>query len=247
LENGSRNEHATHGTDMASDRFLAVIAHELRNPLSALTHAVEMAKVVAGPEPLMHTALATMSRQLLLIKRLVDDLMDLGRMAAGHLTLGLAPVRLQDVVAQAMEMCAALVAARGHRTNVVVKDPELVVVGDRDRLVQVVANLVGNSAKYTPPNGEIRVIVERSDSAATIRVVDTGIGIAAQDLREIFAPFSQVHTYSPREGLGIGLFVVKSLIELHGGTVEAASEGPGAGSTFTVRLPLPATPGPPAA
>ena len=239
MEQGSGDGRGADSTDIASDRFLAVIAHELRNPLSALSHAVEMAKAVAGPEPLMHTALATMSRQLLLIKRLVDDLMDLGLMAAGHLTLGLAPVRLRDIVAQSMEMCAALVAARGHRTNIVLKDPELIVVGDRDRLVQVVANLIGNSAKYTAPNGEILVIVERRDSAATIRVVDNGIGIAAQDLREIFAPFSQVHTYSPREGLGIGLFVVKSLVELHGGTVEAASEGPGTGSTFTVRLPLP--------
>jgi signal transduction histidine kinase len=225
---------------MAGDRFLAEIAHELRNPLSALHHAVDMAKTIGSTEPLMQTALATMSRQLVLLKRLVDDLMDLGRIAAGHLTLGLAPVRLGDVVARSMEMCAASIAARGHRTRVVVDDPELTVAADRDRLVQIVTNLIGNSAKYTPPNGEISVLVQRDSTAATIKVVDNGIGIAAGDLQEIFAPFSQVHAYSPREGLGIGLFVVKSLVELHGGTVEAESQGPGAGSTFTVRLPLPA-------
>ncbi len=220
------------------DEFLAMLGHELRNPLAPILTALQLLRLRGAAE--------TCNRELLVIERqvnhlvqLVDDLLDVSRVTGGKIRLTRRPVELADVIARAIEMASPLLEERRHRLDVSVPRAGLCVDGDRARLAQVFANLLTNAAKYTEPCGDISLVAERHEDAISVRVRDTGTGIPADLVPRLFDPFVQSSRTLDRSqgGLGIGLTVVKSLVELHGGVVEAHSEGVGHGSEFTVRLP----------
>jgi signal transduction histidine kinase len=181
-----------------------------------------------------------MERQMRHLVRLVDDLLDVGRITSGKLQLRTQQVLVADVLATAVESTRSLIETRGHQLAVDIRAPELTVEADPDRLVQVFSNLLTNSAKYTERGGSIRLILEREHEEAVIAVADNGIGIPAQSIANVFEMFSQLGSPSScaEGGLGIGLALVHRLVQMHKGAVSAASEGLGKGSTFTVRLPL---------
>jgi signal transduction histidine kinase len=183
-----------------------------------------------------------MERQMRHLVRLVDDLLDVGRITSGKLQLRTQQVLVADVLETAVESTRSLIETRGHQLAVEIRAPDVTVEADPDRLVQVFANLLTNSAKYTERGGSIRLVLEREDEEAVIAVADNGIGIPAQSIASVFEMFSQLGGPSSRAegegGLGIGLALVHRLVQMHRGAVSAASEGLGKGSTFTVRLPL---------
>jgi signal transduction histidine kinase/CheY-like chemotaxis protein len=223
------------------DEFLAMLGHELRNPLSPIVTAIELMKL-GGSD---HAAgLQLVERQVHHLIHLVDDLLDVARITRGQLELVRVPVELGVVVARAIETASTLIESGRHVLSVEVADG-LVVDGDVVRLAQVIANLLVNAAKYTPPNGHIWVDAHRDGHEAVLRVRDDGVGITPDMLDNIFDLFAQVPQDLARSqgGLGLGLSIVKMLTEKHGGTVSARSAGRGLGSEFTVRLPL-ATPEP---
>jgi signal transduction histidine kinase len=222
------------------DEFLALLAHELRNPLAALRNMLEVLKRCAGDRGLARQARDTMERQLLQLVRLVDDLLDVNRIARGKLALQLAPVALASVVQRAVETCSPLVAQRGHRLRVELPPAPLRLHGDAVRLTQVLANLLTNACKYTPAGGDIRLRAVAGDGVVDIAVQDNGAGIPPDQLDAIFGMFTQVERTRAQAqgGLGIGLTLVRQLVEMHGGTVRALSRGLGEGSEFVVRLPL---------
>ena len=179
-------------------------------------------------------------RQAHLLERLVDDLLDLTRVGAGKVDLQRRPVALQDLVAAAVDDVAELTRKRGHRVDVVLAEGQVMVEVDRDRMHQVMVNLLTNAAKYTPPGGRIWVKAAREAEEAVFRVEDNGLGIPPEMLPRIFDLFTQVDSarHQSQGGLGIGLALVKNLVTLHGGSVQVRSDGPGKGAEFTVRLPL---------
>jgi signal transduction histidine kinase len=222
------------------DEFFATLAHELRNPLFALRNGLQIMRAAApGAEP-MQSAVSMMERQLAHIVRLVDDLMDVERIGSGKVQLQRRTLSLRQTVAAGLESCAAAITSRGHVVNIECADDSLCVFGDADRLAQVFSNLLSNSAKYTEPGGKLNVTIARDGLWGVVRVTDNGIGIPPEDLPRVFDLFSQVGSHATRAdgGLGIGLALVRSLVELHGGSVDAQSDGAGRGSTFTVRLPI---------
>jgi PAS domain S-box-containing protein len=222
------------------DEFLALLAHELRNPLAPLRNGLEAMRLTSGlPDPLIH-AREMMDRQLSHLIRLVDDLLDMSRLSRGKMELRRSRIRLADVIASAVETARPLIDAAGHELKVTLPKEAVVLDADLTRLVQVVANLLTNSAKYTARGGRIWLTAEVGDGTVSVVVKDTGIGIPADALPRIFDMFSQVNRSIERTtgGLGIGLALVKGLVEMHGGTVSAESMGPDAGSTFIVRLPV---------
>jgi CheY-like chemotaxis protein/anti-sigma regulatory factor (Ser/Thr protein kinase) len=180
-----------------------------------------------------------MDRQLTQLMRLVDDLLDVGRISTGKIRLKLQRLTLPHVLANAIEETRAAIESRHHEVLVHIQPGQHRVRGDSARLTQVIANLIENAAKYTEPSGQIRLSLSQEDRAEVVRVEDNGIGIPAGELPHVFDLFSQVRSLQGKsaEGLGIGLAIVRTLVELHGGTVAAASSGLGRGSTFTVRLP----------
>jgi PAS domain S-box-containing protein len=222
------------------DEFLATLSHELRNPLAPISNAVQallMREAGADPDRGLHELMA---RQLRHVTRLVDDLLDISRIDRGTTELRREPLDLVEVANAAIEMNRALLDARGHRLQLELPVGSVPIDADRTRIEQVVSNLLNNAARYTPAGGEIAVILERAGEAAVLRVRDTGIGIRTELLPRIFEPFLQGDRVpgSVHEGLGLGLALVRALVELHGGSVAAASAGAGRGSEFTVRLPL---------
>jgi len=222
------------------DEFIAILSHELRNPLTPICNGLGILQRAPGT-PAADKALAIMDRQLGHIVRLIDDLMDVSRIARGMLRLQLAPVDLRTIVGEAVEASRPFTAMAGHRMECRITEDPLPVLADDTRLVQVIGNLLGNAARYTPPGGRIDVVASRTAGEAVLQVKDTGIGIAPAELSRIFDQFVQAdgaETRSKHGGLGIGLSIVKQLVEMHGGTVSAHSAGRGAGTTFTVRLPL---------
>jgi two-component system CheB/CheR fusion protein len=225
--------------DRRKDEFLAVLAHELRNPLAPIQNSLELLRLSPTPEAL-ERARTRMERQLRQLVRLVDDLLDVSRIRTGKIRLQLAPVDLAAAVRTAVEACEPAIREAGHALTVSGLDEPLPLVADPARLVQVVSNLLTNAAKYTPRGGQVTVRVGREGSWAVLRVADTGIGIPTGMLTRVFDLFTQVETEQTRAGggLGIGLSLVKTLVEHHGGQVSAASEGPGRGSEITVRRPL---------
>ncbi len=239
IEDRRQAEAALTAADRRKDEFLAVLGHELRGPLAPLRDGLEVLKRAGGDPAVADPVLAMMGRQMANLVRLVDDLLDVSRINRGKVRLRAEPLDLRAVVDRAVETARPLVDARGHDLAVDLPDEPLPVTGDPDRLTQVVANLLHNAAKYTEPGGHIRVTAER-DGAAVLAVRDTGIGIPPHVLPTVFDLFAQGDRAldQAQGGLGIGLTVVKSLVELHGGAVAAASDGPGTGATFTVRLPL---------
>jgi signal transduction histidine kinase/CheY-like chemotaxis protein len=223
------------------DEFLAMLAHELRNPLSPLVHATEiMRRRDAGADAHTRKILEIMRRQTSHLARLVDDLLDISRVTRGKIELRPEEVSLWDVVNNAVEVNRALIEAKGHELALMPPPRALLVHADPVRLTQVVSNLLHNAAKYTPASGRIQVEAGIDGQEAFVRVTDNGIGIAREMLDAVFDLFAQVPTPAEQSlgGLGIGLTLVRSLAEMHGGRVTAHSAGLGKGSSFCLRLPL---------
>lgn len=221
------------------DEFLAMLAHELRNPLAPIRNGLAILQMAEGDPAVVRRIRGMMSRQVDHLGRLVDDLLDVSRITRGKVELRLEAVDLNTVLARAAEAARPLIDARRHRLIVTQPGRPVTVSADPTRLTQVVGNLLTNAAKYSDEGGRIDLTLEEENGAAVVRVRDTGLGIPAEMLPRVFDLFTQVGRTLDRSdgGLGIGLTLVKSLVELHGGTVSAASEGPGQGSEFTVRLP----------
>ncbi|QEL14918.1 PAS domain S-box protein [Limnoglobus roseus] len=226
--------------DRRKDEFLATLAHELRNPLAPVRNGVQILRATLPGDDRTGKTLSMMDRQLGHMVHLVDDLMDVARVSSGKVVLRKERVELRAVVDAAVESTRQTVEAGGHELAVDLPAEPLVFDADKTRLVQVLANLLSNAAKYTPHGGRIAVSARRADGHAEVRVADTGVGITAEMLPKVFEMFTQVGTSLERSqgGLGIGLTLVKRLVEMHGGSVSAESPGPGRGSTFVVRLPL---------
>jgi CheY-like chemotaxis protein len=231
-------EEALMEADRRKDDFLAVLAHELRNPLAPIRNSLEAMKLDQVTQT-QRKPLEIIERQLSNLVRLVDDLLDVSRITSGKLELRLEEVALSDIVEAALETVRPYVDRARHRLEVRMPAIPIRLQADRMRLAQVLANLLHNSAKYTPPGGLIRLHAELTAEGIEIRVEDNGIGIPLQSLQHVFRMFAQMEGVRGRTvgGLGIGLALVKVLVEMHGGTVDAQSEGEGRGSTFIVRLP----------
>jgi signal transduction histidine kinase/ActR/RegA family two-component response regulator len=224
--------------DRRKNKFLATLAHELRNPLAPVRNAVALLKSRTQRDPLVDRVTQVIERQVSLMARLMDDLLDIGRITNDRMELRRERVDLVTIVRDAVEMCQPLILRSGHEISVMAPQPSIVVEADPARLGQVFGNLVNNACRYMAPNGQLWVTIERSGSDAVVTITDTGIGIPPEQLASIFEMFSQVdRTNRTHGGLGIGLHLVKRLIEMHGGQVSAHSDGPGLGSRFTVRLP----------
>jgi PAS domain S-box-containing protein len=225
--------------DRRKDEFLATLAHELRNPLAPIGNAVAV-MALKTTDPSVKWARDIIDRQVSQLRRLVDDLLDVSRITQGKVALRLEPVVLADVVRAAVDTSRPLIDAARHQLVVELPQAPVRFVGDAVRLSQCLSNLLNNAAKYTPPGGVIELRVEAASGELTIRVRDNGIGIAPDALGSIFEMFGQADRGLDRSqgGLGIGLTLVRSFIGMHGGTVDARSDGPGRGSEFCVRLPL---------
>src|SRR5581483_3761238 len=220
----------------AKDELLAMLGHELRNRLAAVRNAIVSAQL---DDTQRERALGIARRQTEQLGRLVDDLLDVARITKGRLGLRKAPVYLADVIERALESTRALVEDRGHVLTLSLPPDGLRVEGDVARLEQVVVNLLGNAAKHTPPGCRIAVAAERRGTEAVLRVSDDGVGIAPDVLPRVFDPFVQAERGLDRAqgGLGVGLTLARSLVELHGGRIEATSAGLGRGAEFVVHLP----------
>jgi PAS domain S-box-containing protein len=222
------------------DEFLAMLAHELRNPLAPISAAAELLKLSGNNPERAIKAGEVISRQVRHMTELVDDLLDVSRVTRGLVRLDTQDLDLKAIVANAIEQVRPLIEARRHVLTTRMGAGHIVVHGDRTRLVQAVTNLLGNAAKYTPQGGEIALEVVVQGAQVSIAVKDNGIGIDAGLLPHIFDLFTQAERTPDRAqgGLGIGLALVRSVLVLHGGSIEAHSDGPGKGSTFTITLPL---------
>ncbi len=227
--------------DRSKDEFLATLSHELRNPLAPIRNAVRILQLKTSLSPESSWALEVVNRQMQQMTRLIDDLLDVSRITRNKFELRKATVELAEVVLVALETSRPLLEAAGHDLTVTVPPPPPIYLdADLTRLAQVLSNLLNNAAKYTEPGGRIWLTAERQGSDAVFRVRDTGIGIPPEMLTHIFDMFTKVDRSPERVqgGLGIGLTLVKRLVEMHGGTVEARSEGRGQGSEFIIRLPI---------
>jgi PAS domain S-box-containing protein len=222
------------------DEFLATLAHELRNPLAPISNALALMKLSPPDGAVAERARAMMERQLAHMVRLIDDLLDISRVSRGKVELRKARVSVAEVLEAALEVSRPPIEAARHRLEVQPPAEPLLLDADPVRIAQVVSNLLNNAAKYTPPGGDIILSARREGGEAVIRVTDTGAGLEAEMLPRVFEMFNQSSKTIDRAqgGLGIGLSLVKRLVEMHGGTVAADSAGAGRGSTFTVRLPL---------
>ncbi|MBX5459546.1 MAG: response regulator [Steroidobacteraceae bacterium] len=222
------------------DEFLAMLAHELRNPLAPIRNAAQLLSAHGADRPEIEWARAVIERQTGQLVRLVDDLLDVSRMLRGQITLQKSPVTLGEVIHHALETSRPAIRRRKHHLSVQVPEQPVQLEGDLTRLVQVIANLLDNAAKYTDEGGQIRLEAELEGASVVIRVRDTGLGIAPELLPHVFDVFTQADQTVDRAegGLGIGLTLVKRLVEMHGGAVEAHSEGLGRGAEFVVRLPV---------
>ena len=236
----TRAEDALKEADRQKDEFLAMLAHELRNPLAPIRNGVSLMKTKAMDDPHLLQARDIIERQLGHLTRLVDDLLDVSRITRGKITLARERMPLGELVARAVETVAPSIEERRHELVVEDIDRHLAVYGDGIRLTQVLSNVLSNAAKYTDPGGQITIGSRRRGRNVEIAVRDNGIGISPEVLPRIFELFTQLdhRTERAQSGLGIGLALVKRLVEMHSGTVVAHSEGPGKGSTFIVSLPL---------
>jgi signal transduction histidine kinase len=230
---------ALQASDQRKDEFLATLAHELRGPLAPLSNMLEVLKRADGDPAVRERARGTMDRQLRHLVRLVDDLLDVGRIAGNKMALRTEQVELAGIVGQAVETCRPFFEGAGHLLSVSVPTEPIDLIGDPVRLTQVLNNLLNNACKYTPAGGRVGLTVWREGTDALVAVRDTGRGIPAEMLPKVFEMFTQVDCSLERSqgGLGVGLSLVKHLVELHGGAVSARSEGEGRGSEFVVRLP----------
>ena len=225
----------------AKDHFLAVLGHELRNPLAPILTAARLLEMQGPQDPPLQRLRETIVRQTLQLSKIVDDLLDVGRIITGKLRLEQSRVELGALVRQAIESCAPLIQRRHHTLSVSLPVTPVYVEADSARLVQVLTNLLTNAAKYMPDGGRIEVSATEQAGAAMISVRDKGVGIAPDMIERVFDRFVQAEEFAGTEserGLGIGLSVVKAIVDLHGGSVAARSDGPGTGTEFTVRLPI---------
>lgn len=225
--------------DRQKEEFIAVLAHDLRNMLTPISTAAQLLKYSGrDPERIRETS-DLIGRQVDHMTRLFDDLLDVSRLKRGLIQLDLAPQDIKTVLSGAIERIRSVIADRRHHLELQLDDEDIEVMGDYARLVQVLANLLGNAARYTLPGGRIILSVHAVGEAVEISVCDNGMGIAPNALPHVFETFTQgERTQGNRQGgLGLGLALAKSLVELHGGKVTASSEGLGAGSCFTVLLP----------
>jgi PAS domain S-box-containing protein len=226
--------------DRRKDEFIALLAHELRNPLAPIRNALEVMRLASGNPAALAEARGVMDRQLSHMVRLIDDLLDVSRITRNKMELRRSRVALSEVVASAVETARPQIDEAGHELTLSLPAVPVHLDADLTRLAQLFSNLLTNSARYTPPGGRVWLSAERKGGHVQVSVRDTGIGIPAEALGNIFDMFAQVDRPLERAtgGLGIGLALVKGLVEMHGGTVTAASEGEGKGSTFTVTLPV---------
>ena len=227
-------------TDRRKDEFLATLAHELRNPLAPVRNALQILCLAGDNRLAAEQARAMMDRQVQQLVRLVDDLLDVSRVTRGKVELKKERGAVSSIVATAVETSRPLIEAARHELTISLPAETIEVEADPTRLAQVLSNLLNNAAKYTDPGGKIWLTAAREGDQACVRVRDTGIGIAAEMLPRVFDMFMQVDRSSGRGqgGLGVGLALVRTLLDMHGGTVEARSDGTGRGSEFTVRLPV---------
>ncbi|MFD2367885.1 ATP-binding protein [Pseudoduganella sp. GCM10020061] len=234
-----QHEEALRLADQRKDEFLAMLAHELRNPLAPIAAAADLLRITQESNGTVRNASAIIARQVKHMSALIDDLLDVSRVTRGLVTLDMQPVDMRAVVADAIEQVLPLAAARKHALARPAPGGPALVMGDHKRLVQVLTNLLNNAIKFTPPGGRIEVGVEVSGGEACVAVSDNGIGMPPDLVEGAFELFAQGERSPDRSqgGLGIGLALVRSLVELHGGHVTAHSRGPGHGSRFTVCLP----------
>jgi signal transduction histidine kinase len=226
--------------DRRKDEFLATLAHELRNPLAPLRNSLHVLKLTKGRDPEPDKIHEMMSRQVSHMVRLVDDLMEVSRITRGKVEIRREPVTLAEIVRSAVETSRPLIEAAGHQLFITLPDEPLILQADAVRLAQVVTNLLNNAAKYTERDGRISLTAHREEAGVVISVRDNGIGLPPEMLPRVFDLFQQVEQgYSRSQGgLGIGLTLARSLVEMHGGSIEARSDGVGRGSEFVIRLPL---------
>jgi signal transduction histidine kinase/ActR/RegA family two-component response regulator len=240
LAENDRVTAALREADRRKDEFLAILAHELRNPLAPLRNALEAMRLRPHDREAATWARGLMERQLAQMVRLIDDLLDLSRVSRGRIELRHERVELRSLVQAALDICRGAIEGNRHRFTLELPAEPLALRCDPTRLVQVISNLLSNAAKYTPPGGHITLAARReARGVVEMSVRDTGIGIPRDMLGRVFEMFTQVPQSLERSqgGLGIGLTLVKRLVELHGGSVEARSEGAGLGAEFVVRLP----------
>lgn len=228
--------------DARKDRFMAVLAHEMRTPLSAISLNTQVIKLAWDDAARRDTAVAALERQAAQMTALVHDMTDVVAIRSGKLSLTRVPLTAQEIVAAALEACSKALESKGQRLEVHLPAEALLIEGDRVRLTQVLVNLVNNAVKYTPRGGRIDVRAAARDGGIELTVRDAGVGLAPAELPKVFDMYMQVHMDDRPIGsdLGIGLALVKQLVEMHGGRVSVASEGLGQGSTFGVVLPGPA-------
>ncbi len=236
----TRVEQALKAADRHKDEFLAMLAHELRNPLAPILNAVQLIRKKPLSDPQLLWSRDLIERQLGHLTRLVDDLLDVSRITRGKINLSRETVEVADLVARAVETVQPLIVERGHRLTLDVARDSIRVFGDPLRLTQAVGNVLSNAAKYTENGGQINLTARQVDGIVEIRVQDTGIGIPADLQPMIFDMFTQLNHQTGRaqSGLGIGLALVRKLLEMHGGSVTAFSEGNGQGSEFLITLPV---------
>lgn len=221
------------------NNFISTLGHELRNPLNAISVAVQELDAYGPSTPETTFPLATIRRQVEFMSRMINDLMEVTRMAAGKIELHKQKLVLQEVIGQAVEACQPSIQQRAHELHQLLPDVPIALDADPMRLRQVFINLIENAAKYTPPGGTIWVKATTEGDEAVVRVQDTGMGVAPDIMPHIFDLFIQAEpARRTQSGLGIGLSVVKDTVTLHGGSVQVTSDGVGKGSEFTVRLPL---------
>lgn len=235
-----RAERSLRLADQRKDEFLATLAHELRNPLAPIRTGLQLLAKQPAADEQRKGVTDMMERQMSQLLRLIDDLLEVSRISTGKLVLQRERLDLRRVVDMALEACQPLIERGGHQLTVTLPDREVCVDGDLTRLAQSLSNLVNNAAKYTPDGGRIQVALARDGAEAVLTVADDGIGLPPDMIARVFDMFAQVNRSLERAqgGLGIGLALVRSLVQMHGGQVSAASPGAGQGSTFTLRLPL---------
>ncbi|HZW73788.1 MAG TPA: HAMP domain-containing sensor histidine kinase, partial [Caldimonas sp.] len=222
------------------DDFIATLSHELRNPLAPIRNAVNVLQHLPPDDARAAWCRDVIGRQTAQMARLLDDLLDVSRLTRGKVTLRVQRLDAATVIARAIEIAQPVIDGAGHELLVDLPEQSVQVQGDLTRLAQVFSNVLINSAKYTPPGGTIAVTAFARDAALVVKVKDTGIGIAEEHIDRIFDMFGQVESASSHAqgGQGIGLSLARRLVELHGGTIEARSEGVGKGSEFEIHLPL---------
>ncbi len=241
ITNRVRAERALKETDRRKDEFLAVLGHELRNPLAPLRTGLDLLEQARNDPDLVERLRPMMDRQLSHLTRLVDDLLDMSRISQGKVRLSRGALDLNRAVEAAVEQVSRLIEERGHDLRVHLSEAPLPVHGDFERLTQVVTNLLANAANYSEREGTITVRAAAEDGWAVLRVQDEGYGIPPNRLSQLFRMFSQIPEHramTESGGLGIGLALSQKLVGLHGGKIEAVSEGLGRGSEFIVRVPL---------